>query len=432
LAWTHSESSTVRVGSETGRLRRVIVTPPGPALGRMLPAHIEPSSSSYLLFDDLVHVPGAAREHDALCRVLESAAEVGMFHKMLAKVLEDPTARQFTIEETARLTGLDDKNAQALEQLDGLTLARSLIVGTLGGKVDDPDLFPPVPNLLFTRDLAAVVGDLVIVGNASKPARRRETVLTWAVIDHHPWFEGARIAKHCRWVRDSGGSYPLTIEGGDVMVASNETVLIGASERTTWSRIVQLSQELLAQGFERVLVVEMPKQRSSMHLDTVFTFTEPSRAVCYAPLLEQGNPEEATVIAIRASGAELVFEDLPGSLIDALATVGHTLDVTLCGGGHPIHGRREQWTDGANYVALAPGIAIGYGRNVHTANAMKEAGYTVIDPKGYLALLDREADGDIQRLVDDQRKIAIHIEGSELSRGRGGPRCLTFPVQRDA
>jgi len=421
----------IRVNSEVERLQRVIVQSPGPALERMLPEHIVPESSQYLLFDDLVDVREACREHEALCRVLGTMAEVVHFQDLLTEVLGDDERCGALIGEVAALHGLQDSVQRSLSSLSPTELAASLIVGTLGGQVDGEPLFHPAPNLIFTRDLAAVVGELVIVGNASKRVRRRETLLAWAVVDGHPLFADVGVSETSRRIHSHGGSAPLTIEGGDVLVISSSLVCIGASERTSWAMIVSLAGELLESGFTRVLVVEMPKQRSSMHLDTVFTMTHWDTGVVYPPLLRRGGREEAKVIRLRRVGGATVVEDMDSGLFDALAHEGHPLRPVACGGGHPIHAQREQWTDGANYFALGPGVVIGYARNRHTAARMKEEGFELVDPDEYLAILSRDFGGEAEALLASGRRLAIHLTGSELSRGRGGPRCLTLPIWRD-
>jgi arginine deiminase len=258
-------------------------------------------------------------------------------------------------------------------------------------------------------------------------------VLTWAVVDHHPLFAGASVSPTSRRISQLRHSAPLTVEGGDVLVISEQVACIGASERTTWSMIIHLADELLESGFASVLVVEMPKQRSSMHLDTVFTLADRDVCVVYPPLLTPGDPEESQVLRISrdSSGEGTVVQALTGDLVACLAEEGHPLQAVRCGGGHPVHARREQWTDGANYVALGPGVVVGYARNTHTAREMSRAGFRVVDPHGFMAEFQRDFQGDPDQLFGSGRRYAIHLQGSELSRGRGGPRCLTMPVVRD-
>jgi arginine deiminase len=418
----------VRVTSETQRLKRVIVQPPGEALERMLPEHIQASSPDYLLFDDLVHLPTARREHDLLRAVLGTFAEVLTFEHLLAEVLEDPACREGLLGAVCSRHGLDDAAARRLAELDSAELTRVLLVGALGAE----DLFPPVPNLVFTRDLAAVAGGLVVVANASKEARRREAALAWAVVDYHPLFRGVPVSDCSRRIRDEGGSTPLTLEGGDVAVVSSSLVCIGASERTSWSMIAMLARDLAQAGFTRILVVEMPKRRSSMHLDTVFTLLDWDRAAVYRPILERNGPEGVHVIRIVPRGGDLTFEAPEGDLLDVLADEGHPLRVAWCGGGHPVHARREQWTDGTNYVALAPGVVLGYSRNEHTARDLERQGFRVVQADAFLRLLRTDFHDDADRLIESGRSYAVHLDASELSRGRGGPRCLTLPIERES
>ena len=421
----------LHVTSETAPLRQVLVHTPGDEMGL-----VSPEAFDRLLFDDILFADEAREEHEVMKRLFrrvvgedDAVLELGA---LVRETFRAPEARAHYVEELIEL--LPERNYEAYEsELKGLD-ADALHRFAFTGQAPFPVSAHPLPNLLFTRDLAAVVGGHVVLSTAARAARRPESALIRAVFRFHPRFAGAE---------DRLIELPesVSFEGGDLLVASEKVVLIGQSERTSLGGAVQAARALLARTpVEHVLVVNLPKQRSCMHLDTVFTFADASTCVVFPPIIEGYTdnvyelsradvaPGEDAPEASGAAGSgdpRAFGMRVHSGLHAALETrLGREVTFIPCG-TDPISQRREQWTDGANLFALRPGLVVGYTRNRETYARMREHGFHVVGAEDFLQFY---GEGELP----PDGKIAVRLEGNELSRGRGGPRCMTMPLVRDA
>ena len=422
------------IASETGRLKTVMIHLPGQEIERMLPSMMEE-----LLFDDILFGNRAREEHRRFRRLIEIVAdEVLEFRDFLAEVMHDDGAR------AAALKDLSDKlelPAEVMEILgaDGPDeLATHLIEGILRpGVTSVPEeprslyLLPPVPNLFFQRDPAIVIGNRVAIANMATSARLREPLLASYVYANHPRFAiaGASPVVFQQYGSDtqrhSLANPRPSLEGGDVLVPREDILLVGLSIRTSWQTIEGLAKALRDAGskIRHVILVDIPKARTFMHLDTIFTVIDRGECLIYPPAILPGGAEEVDVFQVDLDAKELAFTP-KDSLLDALSALGMDLKPIHCGGDDPIAQQREQWTDGANAFALGPGIILLYERNVKTAEALSKAGYEVVYEDD---LLLGRSELELRR----PKKYAILMEGHELSRARGGPRCMTCPLERE-
>lgn len=423
---------TLAIDSEIGRLRSVLVHEPGREIDRMVPSMMQD-----LLFDDILFGTRAREEHRRFRQVLKFVAdEVLEARDLLEEVLQDADARNAVLTEIAGLLAWPPAVLVALNDLPADRLAAGLVEGIdrhrpeITGSLDSLYLLPPVPNWFFQRDPAVVLGDRVIRSAMATRARWREPLLSGAIFAFHPRFGRRADAFWFHEFAAEERSLSLarmrpTLEGGDVLVLSAETLVIGYSERTEKITIERLAEALRREGarVKRILVVAIPPQRATMHLDTIFTRLSQGECLCYAPMILPGGAEEVDVYEADLTGREVSWTTRD-DLLTALRALGIDLEPILCGGADPIDQQREQWTDGANLLALAPGLVLGYDRNTRTADELSRHGYAILSDDDLLlgrATLERKK----------RVKQAILMSAPELSRARGGPRCMTMPLARD-
>jgi arginine deiminase len=389
------------VASEVEPLRTVLVHRPGAELERLTPQNMQA-----FLFDDVSWLERARAEHDAFTAAMrDRGVRVLDVRDLLAQTLAVPQARREVLDATMADAAPGPLLGPPLRDwLDGMRapeLAEVLVAGVtpqelpfaaarglaarLGGAYGF--VLAPLPNHLFTRDTSAWVRGAVAVAEMAHPARRRETVHVGAILRHHPLFATARDA------RAPLGS--LRLEGGDLLVPRPDRVLIGLGPRTSASAVDALAGVLFGDGIREVLAFELPSSRATIHLDTLMTFVDHDAVVAHPDFDELVTP----------------WRLVPGRhgprahpLGSALAELSRTLETpvrAVAASATPAHAAREQWSDGHNVLALAPGVVLAYDRNERTNEALARAGIEV-----------------------------IAFPGSELGRGRGGPRCMSCPIER--
>ena len=422
----------IAVHSEIGRLRTVVVHKPGREIDRMTPAMMQD-----LLFDDILHGARAREEHRRFQQVLRLFAEVLDVQDLLEEVLSDPDRRAQAFAELEATLRLGPAVTERLSALDAGHLAAALVEGLeqphpeITGSIDSLFLLPPIPNYYFQRDPVIPVGDRLVRGSMATPARLREPLVSGAVFDHHPRFarpDGSFWFREFRAGWGKNVSYARMrphIEGGDVLVLREDLLAIGYSERTEETTIERLSEALKKAGsaVRHIVVVALPHERSCMHLDTVFTQVSEGECLCYAPMILAGGAEEADVYSVDLTHDEITWTP-ENDFLSALKRRGLDLEPIPCGGSDPIDEQREQWTDGANAFAVAPGVIVCYDRNERTAEELDRHGYEIVRDEDLL-LGRREID------PKGSRKVAIQLSTTELARARGGPRCMTMPLERE-
>jgi arginine deiminase len=406
------QARDIFVGSETGQLKRVFLHRPGKELQR-----ITIDNKDDLLIDEIIWVRRAQENHDAFANLLrDNGVEVLYFQDCVTEIVEDLGVREALLDEALSLEAHDKNVSAALKkmvmEMPAADVGETLVCGmtkkeaygqlknikslTFRAMDDRAFLFRPLPNLYFQRDPYFFVSSGVVLSSMRFLARQREPLYAKHIFQNHPLFSGVKIV----FGNEPGDRYPNAIEGGDFMVLGCDCVAIGVSQRSTAGTIQTIGGRLAKElGIKKILAVDIPKKRAYMHLDTVFTMVDSDAFTIYPGVHEDMRiweleyDENGRILRITESGS--LSESLKKSLgLEKIRFIE-------TGRGDPVEASRDQWNDGTNTLAIAPGVVVTYESNVVSNAALRENGITVHE-----------------------------INGSELGKGRGGPRCMSMPLMR--
>ncbi len=398
------EKRKINIYSEIGNLKTVLIHRPGEEIENLIPEYLE-----RLLFDDIPFLKVARQEHDNFARILQgNGVETLYLEDLAAEAIKESSVKELFLNEVIEECGINDTQIitslkKYLYSMPERKMIDKVMAGIRKKEIEIkehyneyPFIMDPMPNLYFTRDPFACIGNGISLNSMKTKTRRRETIFAKYIFKYHQELKDSGIPL---WY-DRNEVY--NIEGGDELILSKEVIAVGHSERTDKEAVINMAKNIFEKGetFKTILVFDIPKTRAFMHLDTVFTMIDYDKFTVH-PGIE--GSVRVTAITYDHKNKELITKEEEGSLEKILSNYLKK-DITLlrCGGGDKVIAGREQWNDGSNTLAISPGTVITYERNYVT-----------------------------NELLDKNNIKVLQMSSSELSRGRGGPRCMSMPLNRD-
>lgn len=416
-----SDRISINVQSEVGTLEAVLLHSPGAEVENMTPKNTQRA-----LYSDILNLSIAKKEYDQLSGVLSKTSKVFYIKDLLIKLLEDHHSKESLIGKICISEGVTDY-FDYLMDMSPKNLAQVLIEG-LPAKIntltaylnDDYYALLPLYNFYFTRDSSVAIGNQALICRMASKVRMRESLIMESIFKSGQFFDCEIINANDFMAGDSS----IMIEGGDILVASKDIIIIGSGMRTSSqgidTLISRLCKSIKSDKFH-VIVQQLPDSPESfIHLDMVFTLLDVDKAMVYEPLILNDNQYQTVHITIE--GGKVSKIKSANNILSVLKKLGMELEPILCGGDlDEWNQEREQWHSGANFFALAPGKVLSYARNVHTLNELNKHGFEIIPSWDII---------NDTRDIKSLNKCVITIEGSELPRGGGGARCMTMPLRR--
>lgn len=416
---TVQDKIKVNVESEVGELEAVIIHSPGLEVENMTP-----STAERALYSDILNLSVASKEYNQFKKILEKYARIFEVKSLLSDIIKDEQTRTELIKKITstcrfteiyyRLLELSDKEL-VTQLIEGVLLEKNNLTSYLS---KNNYIIEPLHNFFFSRDPSFVINDDVFIGKMAKKVRIREAIIMESIFKNHPLFETRTYSTG--YVDND--KHNINFEGGDIMVIDRNTLLIGIGARTTTQGVDYIINQLKdKEEVKHIIVQELPyAPESFVHIDMVITFLDVNTCIIYEPLIFNGITYNTVLITLEKKKVKKI--ETLDNIIVSLKNIGKDIKYITCGGKKDkLIQEREQWHSGTNFFTVSPGRIIGYERNTHTNEELNKNGFEIIRAKDALSG---------QKDLDNYNKWVVTIEGGELARGGGGPRCMTLPVLR--